>query len=148
MRFGGGSERDTHYKKSGRPHHSVYSRTIRGILADRPPLNFYIANRLKLPLVNSAQYRRTVRGKKFAVKNFSAEPLVNKSHERRTVRLLPADRLQYQISDSPEFCQLSQFQLQFGIIAHIKFLKSQNLHEHHPKAHMSKFQQEIQNKSS
>ena len=40
MRFGGGSERDTHYKKSGRPHHSIYSWTVRGILADRPPLNF------------------------------------------------------------------------------------------------------------
>jgi hypothetical protein len=87
-------------------------RTVRGLLADRPQCNF-------------------------AAENFSAEPLVNKSHEWRTVRLLPTDRPLYQISDSPEFCQLSQFQLQFGIIAHIKIQKSQNLHENLPKTHMN-----------
>ena len=99
-------------------------------------MNFNIDTQLKLPLANSAQHRRTVRGPLadrpqciFAVENFSAEPLVDKSHERRTVRPLPADRPLYQISDSPEFCQLSQFQLQFGIIAHIKIQKSRILHE-------------------
>ena len=87
---------------------------------------FYTANRLKLPLVKSAQHRRTVRGPLAdcpqcisEVENFSAEPLVDKSNEWRTVRALPADCLQYQISDCPELCQLSQFQPQFGIIAHI-----------------------------
>ena len=50
----GESERDIHYKsKSGRPHHSVQSRTVRGILADRPPLNFNTDTRLKLPLANT-----------------------------------------------------------------------------------------------
>ena len=76
----------------------VHSRTVRDILADRPPLNFHTAARLKLPLANTAQHRRTVRGPLAdcpqwisAVDNFSAEPLVSKSHERRTVRPLPAD---------------------------------------------------------
>ena len=106
---------------------SVHSRTVRDILADRPPLNFHTAARLKLPLANTAQHRRTVRGPLAdrpqcisAVENFSAEPLVNKSHELRTVRPLPADRPRCQKSDKSEFCQFSQFQLQFGIIAHIK----------------------------
>ena len=133
----------------------VHSRTVRDILADRPPLNFHTAARLKLPLANTAQHRRTVRGPLadrpqciFAVENFSAEPLVNKSHERRTVRPLPADCPQYQISDSLEFCQLSQFQLQFGNIAHIKIKTSQILHENLQKTHMSKLQQEFKNKSS
>ena len=67
---------------------------------------------------------------------------------QRTVRQLPADRPLYQISDSPEFCQLSQFQLQFGIIAHIKIQKYQILHENLQKTHMSKLQQEFKNKSS
>ena len=134
---------------------SVHSRTVRDIPADRPPLNFHTAARLKLPLANTAQHRRTVRGPladrpryNFAVENFSAEPLVNKSHERRTVRPLTADSPQFQISDSLEFCQLSQFQLQFGIIAPIKIQKSQILHENLPKTHMSKFQQKIKNKPS
>ena len=90
-------------------------------------MSFYTDTQLTLPLANSAQHRRTVRGPLadcsqciFAVDNFSAEPLVDKSHERRTVRPLPADCRQYQISDNPEFCQISQFQLQFGIIAHKK----------------------------
>ena len=116
---------------------------------------FYTANRLKLPLVKSAQHRRTVCGPLadspqciFAVGNFSTEPLVNKSHERRTVRPLPADYPQYQISDCPELCQLSPFQPQFGIIAHIKIQKSQILHENLQKTHMSKLQQEFKNKSS
>jgi hypothetical protein len=82
------------------------------------------------------------------VENFSAEPLVDKSTERQTVRPLPADYPQYQISDCPELCQLSQFQPQFGIIAHIKIQKSQILHENLQKTHMSKFQQEFKNKSS
>ena len=47
-----------------------------------------------------------------------------KLHEWRTVRLLPADRPLYQISDSPEFCQLSQFQFWIGIIAQITFQKN------------------------
>ena len=118
-------------------------------------LLFHTAARLKLALANTAQHRRTVRGPLAdcpqcisAVENFSAEPLVNKSHELRTVRLLPTDRPLYQISDSPEFCQLSQFQLQFGIIAHIKIQKSQILHENLQKTHMSKLQQEFKNKSS
>jgi hypothetical protein len=118
-------------------------------------LNFHIAARLKLPLANTAQHRRTVRGPLAdrpqcisAVENFSAEPLVNKSHELRTVRPLPADRPRYQKSDKSEFCQFSQFQLQFGIIAHIKIQKSQILHENLQKTHMSKFQQEFKNKSS
>ena len=86
--------------------------------------------RLELPLVNSSQHRRTVRVPladrpqcNFAAENNSAKHLVNKSHKRRNVHQLPADCLLYQISDSPEFCQLSQFQLQFGIIAHIKIQK-------------------------
>ena len=118
-------------------------------------MNFNTDTLLKLPLANSAQHRRTVRGPLadrpqciFVMKNFSAELLVNKSHERRIVRLLPADRPLYQISDSPEFCQLSQFQLQFGIIAHIKIQKSQILHENLQKTHMSKLQQKFKNKSS
>ena len=125
----------------------VHTRTVRDILADRPPLNSHTAARLKLPLANTAQHRRTVRGPLadrpqciFAVENFSAEPLVIKSLERRTVRPLPADCPQYQISDCPELCQLSQFQPQFGIIAHIKIQKSQILHENLQKTHMSKFQ--------
>ena len=40
---------------------SVHSWTVRYILADRPPLNFHTAARLKLPLANTAQHRRTVR---------------------------------------------------------------------------------------
>ena len=134
---------------------SVHSRTVRDNLADRPPFNFYTANWLKLPLVKSAQHRRTVRGLLAdcpqcisEVENFSAEPLVDKSNERRTVRPLLTDCPQYQISDSPEFCQLSQFQPQFGIIAHIKIQKSQILHENLQKTHMSKLQQEFKNKSS
>src|SRR6185312_10495139 len=133
----------------------VHSRTVRDILADRPPLNFHTAARLKLALANTAQHRRTVRGPLadrpqciFAIENFSAEPLVNKSHERRTVRLLPADRPRYQKTDRSEFCQFSQFQLQFGIIAHIKIQKSQILHENLQKTRMIKFQQEFKNKSS
>ena len=66
----------------------------------------------------------------------------------RTVRPLPADCPRYQISVSPEICQISQFQLQFGIIAHIKIQKSQILHENLQKTHMSKFQQKFKNKSS
>ena len=134
---------------------SVHSRTVRDILADRPPLNFHTAARLKLPLANTAQHKRTVRGPladhphcNFVVENNSADRLVNKSHEWRTVRQLPADYPLYQISDSPEFCQLSQFQLQFGIIGHIKIQKSQILHENLQKTHMSKLQQEFKNKSS
>ena len=57
-------------------------------VSDCPPMNFYTDTRLKLPLPNSSQHRRTVRGPledrpqcNFAVENFSAEPLVNKSHE-------------------------------------------------------------------
>ena len=118
--------------------------------ADRPPMNFNTDTRLKLPLANSAQHRRTVRGPLAdcpqcisEVENFSAEALVDKSNERRTVRPLPADCPQYQISDCPELCQLSQFQPQFGIIAHIKIQKSQILHENLQKTHMSKFQQEF-----
>ena len=39
------SERDTPYKsKSGRPHLSVHSRTVRGPFADRPPLNILHIN--------------------------------------------------------------------------------------------------------
>ena len=104
----------------------------------------------KLPNTSgpSAVLWRTVRSVIFAVDNFSAEPLVDKSNERRTVRPLPADCPQHQISDSPEFCQLSQFQLQFGIIAHIKIQKSQILHENLQKTHMSKLPQEFKNKSS
>ena len=63
---------------------SVHSQTVRDILADRPPLNFHTAARLKLPLANTAQHSRTVRGPLadrpqciFAVENFSAEPLVD-----------------------------------------------------------------------
>ena len=97
--------------------HSLW-RTVRGTLADRPQCFS-------------------------AVENFSAEPLVNKSHEWRTVRPLPADRPRYQKSDKSEFCQFSQFQLQFGIIAHIKIQKSQILHENLQKTHMSKLQQEF-----
>ena len=55
-----------------------------------------------------------------AAENFSAEPLVNKIRERQTVRFLPAERQRYQHSDKSEFCQFSPFQLQIGIIAHIK----------------------------
>ena len=62
----------------------VHSRTVRAILADRPPLNFHTAARLKLPLVNTAQHWRTVRGPLadcpqciFKIENFSAEPLVD-----------------------------------------------------------------------
>ena len=97
-------------------------------------MNFNTDTRLKLPLANYDQHRRTVRGPLadcpqciFVVDNFSAEPLVDNSHERRTVRPLPADRPQYQISVSPEICQFSQFQLQFGIIAHIKIKKISNI---------------------
>ena len=61
---------------------------------------------------------------------------------------LPADRPRYQKSDKSEFCQFFQFQLQFGIIAHIKIQKSQILHENLQKTHMSKLQQEFKNKSS
>ena len=118
-------------------------------------MNFYTATRLTLPLANSAQHRRTARGPLadcpqciFAVDNFSAEPLVDNSYERRTVRPLPVDCPQYQISVSPEICQFSQFQLQFGIIAHIKIQKSQILHENLQTTYMSKFQQEFKNKSS
>ena len=118
-------------------------------------MNFNTDTRLKLPLATSAQLMRTVRGSLadrplyiFFVENFSAEPLVDESHERRTVRLLPADRPRYQKSDKSEFCQFSQFQLQFGIIAHIKIQKSQILHENLQKTHMSKLQQEFKNKSS
>ena len=107
-------------------------------------MNFNTDTRLKLPLATSAQLMQTVRGSLvdrplyiFFVENFSAEPLVDESHERRTVRLLPADRPRYQKSDKSEFCQFSQFQLQFGIIAHIKFQKSQKWHEHHPKTQVS-----------
>ena len=51
-----GSERDIQYKSSlADPHLSVQSRTVRDIPADRPPLNLYIAARLTLPLLNSAQ---------------------------------------------------------------------------------------------
>src|SRR6185312_14271809 len=99
----------------------VHSRTVRDILADRPPLNFHTAARLKLPLANTAQHRRTVHGPLadrpqciFAVENFSAEPLVNKSLERRTVRLLPADCPHYQISDSPEFFKFHNFNFELG----------------------------------
>jgi hypothetical protein len=84
----------------------------------------------------------------FAVENNSAEPLVDKFHERRTVRPIPADCPRYQKSDKSEFCQFSQIQLQFGIIAHIKIQKSQILHENLQETHMSKFQQELKNKSS
>ena len=110
-------------------------------------MNFNTDTRLKLPLATSAQLMRTVRGSLadrplyiFFVENFSAEPLVDESHERRTVRLLPADRPRYQKSNKSEFCQFSQFQLQFGIIAHIKIQKSQILHENLQKTHMSKLQ--------
>ena len=134
---------------------SVHSRTVRGILADRPPLSFHTAARLKLPLANTAQHRRTVRGPLAdcpqwisAVDNFSAEPLVDNPYERRTVRPIPADCPRYQKSDKSEFCQFSQIQLQFGIIAHIKIQKSQILHENLQETHMSKFQQEFKNKSS
>ena len=57
-------------------------RTVSGSLADYPRYNFLLIRA-------------------------SGEKL----HEGRTVRLLPADRPLYKISDSPEFCQLSQFQL-------------------------------------
>jgi hypothetical protein len=72
-----------------------------------------------------------------ATENLSAEPLVNKFCEWWTVHLLPADRPRYQNSDSSEFCQFSPFQLQIGIIAHIKIQKCQNLHKNLPKTHMS-----------
>jgi len=118
-------------------------------------MNFNTDTRLKLPLATSAQLMQSVRGSLadcplyiFFVENFSAEPLVDESHERRTVRLLPTDRPRYQKSDKSEFCQFSQFQLQFGIIAHIKIQKSQILHENLQKTHMSKLQQEFKNKSS
>jgi len=133
----------------------VHSRTVRDILADRPPLSFHTAARLKLPLANTAQHRRTVRGPLAdcpqwisVVDNFSAEPLVDNPYERRTVRPIPADCPRYQKSDKSEFCQFSQIQLQFGIIAHIKIQKSQILHENLQETHMSKFQQEFKNKSS
>jgi hypothetical protein len=81
------------------------------------------------PLVLKADCLRTTSGpSEFLLAAFSksAEPLVTKFYERWTVCLLPADRPRNQISNSPEFYQLLQFQLQFGIIAHIKFQKSQN----------------------
>ena len=78
----------------------------------------------------------------------SVDAKINTLESEGTVRQLPADYPLYQISDSPEFCQLSQFQLQFGIIAHIKIQKSQILHENLQKTHMSKLQQEFKNKSS
>ena len=86
-------------------------RTVRGYLADRPCLfSGHIIG------VTEA-YRciwRTVRGDwadcprcNFLLIRASGEKL----HKWRTVRLLPADRPLNQISDSPEFCQLSQFQI-------------------------------------
>ena len=69
------------------------------------------------PIGVSEAYRciwRTVRGPwadsprcNFLLIRASGEKL----HEWRTIRLLHADRPRYQISDSPEFFQLSQFQL-------------------------------------
>ena len=63
VRFGGGSERDIQYKSSladptflsSRGLSAISWRTVRRWI-------FYTANRLKLPLVKSAQHRRTVRG--------------------------------------------------------------------------------------
>ena len=62
----------------------VHSWTVRDILADRPPLNFHTAARLKLHLAKTAQHRRTVRGPLadhllfiFTAEILSAEPLVN-----------------------------------------------------------------------
>ena len=85
--------------------------TVRGDLVDRPRL-------LSGHIIGVTEaYRciwRTVRGPwadcprcNFLLIRASGEKL----HEWRTVRLLPTDRPPYQISDSPEFCQLSQFQL-------------------------------------
>jgi len=96
----------------------------------------------------STVHWRTVRHYKIPADDLSAEPLESIFHERRTVRFLPADRPRYQKSDKSEFCQFSQFQLNFGIIAHIKIQKSQILHENLQETHMSKFKQEFKNKSS
>jgi len=79
-----GNETQPYMSSSGRPHLSAHRRTIRGPMADSPQY------------ISTADF-------------ISAESLVEKSNEQRTVRLLPADRPLYQISDSPEFCQLSQF---------------------------------------
>ena len=86
-------------------------RTVRGYLAYRPRL-------LSAHIIGVTEaYRciwRTVRGPwadcprcNFLLIRASGEKL----HEWRTVRLLHADRPRYQISDCPEFFQLSQFQL-------------------------------------
>ena len=147
VRFGGGSERDIQYKSSLADPTILSSRGLSAVLWRTVRLwIFYTANWLILPLVKSAQHRRTVRGPLAdcpqcisEVDNFSTELLVKKSHKRRTIRPLPADCPQYQISVSPEIFQISQFQLQFGIIAHIKIQKSQILHENFLKTHMSKY---------
>jgi hypothetical protein len=114
------------YLSSGGPS-ATSRRTVRDIPADRPLCNFAAEINSAEPLVINPYELRTVRLLladrplcNFAAEINSTVPLVNNPHERRTVRLLPTDRPLYQISFYSEFCQLSQFQLQYGIIAHIK----------------------------
>jgi hypothetical protein len=115
-----------------------YKRTVR-LVTLRPKINTAV------PLVTSSHDRRTVRGwqadrplHNFCGPKQVAVSLLNKPHTWRTVRLLPADRPLNQISICSEYSQFSQFQLQYGIIAHIKIKKSQILHENLPNSHMSK----------
>ena len=102
-------------------------RTVRGYLADR--LRLHSGHIISVTEVYQCIWR-TVHGTwadcpccNFLLIRASSEKL----HEWQTVRLLHTDCLHYQISDSLEFRQLSQFQLWIGIIAQITFQKSQKL---------------------
>ena len=118
----GESERDIQYKSSladptflsTRGLSAITWRTIRRSI-------FYTANRLKLPLVNSAQHRRTVRGPLadcpqciFKVENFSAEPLVDSFMNGGPSASYPRTVRATNFQTAQNFANFHNFNFEFG----------------------------------